>query len=302
VFMVKVNEMRVLKLSDGIAEVQIAPSLGASVLAYNVLIDNKRRAIFRESIAPITVLDSCNFPLVPFSNRIRDGKFNWQGELVKLPLNTLPEKHTNHGHGWQAEWNIIEVNENSVLMQYTHTADEWPFPYQAMQKISLEQGELTIELSIKNTGSNTMPAGLGLHPYFTRTPLSRLMTDVDKMWAVDSECMPTEIVDPPHGLVSGTGINIDNNKLDNALVGFKQQAQVEWPEWGIHANMTTSSNCKFLVVYSPEKEDFFCVEPVTHCTDAFNLSNDGHQDTGMNELTQGEEFSMWMKIEPSQIV
>jgi aldose 1-epimerase len=293
--------MKMIELNDGRANAIIAPSLGGSVLAYNVLVNGEYRAIFRESTHPQNVLDSCNFPLVPFSNRIRDGKFNWQGTPVQLPLNCLPEKHTSHGHGWQVEWDIVEINENSVLLQYSHIADDWPFPYRVMQKISLESGELTIKLSVKNTGSKIMPVGLGLHPYFTRTSSSRLTTCVDKMWAVDSECMPTKIVEPPQELTTGTGININLNKLDNAMVGFKQHAQIEWPEWGIQANMTTSDNCTFLVVYSPENENFFCVEPVTHCTDAINLFNDGREDTGLHQLAQGEEFTMWMKVAPTLI-
>jgi len=296
-----INKMKQVKLSDGIAEVLISPSLGASVLSYNVLIGDQRRPIFRENLQPDTVLDSCNFPLVPFSNRIRNGEFSWQDQQIKLPLNNLPEKHTNHGHGWQASWDIIDISKNSVLLQYCHLADEWPFPYIAKQRISLEQGELTIKLWIKNIGTKTMPAGLGLHPYFTRTNLTHLIADVDEMWAVDEECLPSKIVEAPQGLSSDEGMIIEQNSLDNALVGFKQQAKIAWPEWGMEANISTSSNCKFLVVYSPKQKDFFCVEPVTHCTDAINLFNRGRNDTGLQQLPLGEEFSMWMKVEPKLI-
>jgi len=290
--------MKYVKLNDGIAEVLISPSLGASVLAYNVLIGDQCRPIFRENLQADNVLDSCNFPLVPFSNRIKNGMFNWQGEQIRLPLNMLPEKHAIHGHGWRASWDIIEKNDTSVLMQYHHKADQWPFSYLVKQRISLQQGELKIELFLKNTGLKTMPAGLGLHPYFTRTKQSCLITDVDEMWAVDDECLPTNIINAPADLSSIKGMSINENSLDNALIGFKQEAKVDWPEWGMQAKISTSNNCKFLVVYSPENEDFFCVEPVTHCTDAINLYNCGKQDTGLYQLKPDEEFAMWMKIDP----
>jgi len=290
--------MKLITLNDGVAEVVIVPSMGASILSYNTNIGSELRPIFRENLEAKNVLDSSYFPLVPFSNRIRNGSFNWQGKQIKLPLNNLPEKHAIHGHGWQSAWDIIEVSNNSLEMQYSHMADEWLFPYTVKQKITLQDGELAINLWLKNTGTAMMPAGLGLHPYFTRTTSSHLVTNIDKMWEVDEECMPTSITGAPRGLLSNAGMMINQNSLDNALVGFKQQATIAWPEWGMEANISTSSNCEFLVVYSPKEEDFFCIEPVTHCTDAINLFNNGRKDTGLKHLAHGEIFSIWMKVTP----
>jgi aldose 1-epimerase len=53
------------------------------------------------------------------------------------------------------------------------------------------------------------------------------------------------------------------------------------------------------VVYSPAGEDFFCVEPVSHCTDAFNLAAQGRADTGMLTLHPGASLSAAMRFRPS---
>ena len=45
--------------------------------------------------------------------------------------------------------------------------------------------------------------------------------------------------------------------------------------WGV------SGPLGFLVVYTPPGEDFFCAEPVSNATDAFNLAAAGRTDTGM---------------------
>ena len=52
--------------------------------------------------------------------------------------------------------------------------------------------------------------------------------------------------------------------------------------------MTATGQLSFLVVYTPAGEDFFCVEPVSNCTDAFNLAAQGRADTGMRVLPPGE--------------
>jgi aldose 1-epimerase len=41
-------------------------------------------------------------------------------------------------------------------------------------------------------------------------------------------------------------------------------------------------------VYTPPGQSFFCAEPVSHITDAFNLAAAGQRDTGMLTLAPGE--------------
>ena len=39
------------------------------------------------------------FPLIPFSNRIHNGRFSFQGKQIKMLPNFPPEAHTIHGQG-----------------------------------------------------------------------------------------------------------------------------------------------------------------------------------------------------------
>jgi aldose 1-epimerase len=54
----------------------------------------------------------------------------------------------------------------------------------------------------------------------------------------------------------------------------------------------------FLVVYSPPGKDFFCAEPVSHCTDAFNLAARGRDDTGMLTIGPGASVSATVWFRP----
>ena len=45
---------------------------------------------------------------------------------------------------------------------------------------------------------------------------------------------------------------------------------VEWPERDLVLTITPSDGLRHTVVYCPADADFFCVEPVTHSTDALN--------------------------------
>ena len=288
-------------IKDSKSEVVIAPELGASILAYDYITNDNRFSIFPNRLGAVDVTSTACFPLVPFSNRIREGKFFWQGEQIQLPLNQLPERHTNHGHGWQVAWDVDEQTESSLTLSYVHTANEWPFSYKSIYRFELQNGELLQTLILKNLSPNEMPAGLGLHPYFSRTDQVTLKADVKQMWQVDNESMPVTVIDAPKCLQSAQGMVVNDHQLDNTFIDFPAKAKVCWPEWQMCAEVSASTNCKFMVVYSPEKQDFFCVEPVTHAPNAINKHQRGIENTGFSSLKSQQEMTVWMRVSPKPV-
>jgi aldose 1-epimerase len=87
--------------------------------------------------------------------------------------------------------------------------------------------------------------------------------------------------------------------LDNAFTGWHRQAAITWPERGARLLLDADAPLGFLVVYSPASADFFCAEPVSHCTDAFNLAAQGRADTGMLTLEAGASVSAVLRLRPS---
>ncbi len=62
--------------------------------------------------------------------------------------------------------------------------------------------------------------------------------------------------------------------------------------------MRADPQLRFLVVYTPPGEPFFCVEPVSNCTDAFNLHAEGRDDTGTRILQPGDSLAATVRFEP----
>jgi aldose 1-epimerase len=52
------------------------------------------------------------------------------------------------------------------------------------------------------------------------------------------------------------------------------------------------------VVYTPPGQSFFCAEPVSHITDAFNRAAAGQADTGMLTLAPGETVGVTLRLTP----
>jgi aldose 1-epimerase len=293
--------MTSLFLTTAAARIEISPALGGAILAYDVKLHSQFVPILRNAKKAKSVLETSCFPLVPYSNRIKHGHFNWQEKSITLPLNHLPEKHSIHGHGWQLPWTVTQQTDNSLTIEYRYQTAQWPFSYSARQTFTLDNKCLEIELSLTNTSNTAMPSGLGLHPYFSLTAKSYLKSSVDKMWAVDNENIPTALVNVPNNINAPTGMLIKGSDLDNVFTGFSGSATVTWPEWQAKADITTSSNCQFMVLYSPENEDYFCLEPVTHCTDAINMSNNGITNTGVNSLEPQTSMTVSMRISPNEL-
>lgn len=293
----------VITLRADRARAGIAPWIGGSIVHYH-WIDGACRHDWLRPAAPAdlgagTADRLACFPLVPFSNRIRDGRFAFGGHAVTLPLNHRPQPHALHGHGWQAAWSVVERDDDRIALEYDHRAGAWPFPYRARQEFLLTGNELRLSLLLENRGRETMPVGLGFHPYFPRTPRCRLSAQVDAMWATDTEVMPTALVDADSRLGGAHGLPVAEMMLDNAFTGWHRQATITWPERAARLLLDADAPLGFLVVYSPAGRDYFCAEPVSHCTDAFNLAAQGRGDTGMLTLQAGASVSAIVRLRPS---
>src|SRR5262249_4700689 len=96
------------------------------------------------------------------------------------------------------------------------------------------------------------------------------------------------LVPPPPAADLGQGPIVDALALDNCIVGWSGRASIEWPEWGARVVMTAEPPLDCLVVYTAAGRPFFCAEPVSHVTDAFNLAAARGTDTGMRVLEPTE--------------
>ena len=142
--MLSVNEVKekILTLRSGNALLAIIPEVGGCITRYCLKTEEQVLEFMRPSIQVRLAAEdptemSC-FPLIPFSNRIRNGLFSFQGKQIKMLTNFPPEVHTIHGHGWKAPWTVSEVKENRAVLAYQHFPNEWPFSYLARQVFDLE--------------------------------------------------------------------------------------------------------------------------------------------------------------------
>ena len=283
----------IVQLRAGSTRLAVAPEVGGSITRYasdrNGSTIEWMRPAPPDAIASRSAGGTSSFPLVPFSNRIRDAAFRFRGRTIQLPQNFRPEPHAIHGHGWRAPWTVTARSDATVTMEYHHPADTWPWTYAAQQTFDLTDEGLRVRFTVTNEASEPMPTGFGLHPYFVRTPRATVRADVGRMWQADGNFMPASLVPAPAQLLlDGAGLNPDATTLDNNFVRFGGRALIDWPEWNSRLRIDADPVYACLVVYTPVGQDFFCVEPATNCIDGFNLADAGRTDTGIIVLAPGD--------------
>jgi len=191
----------------------------------------------------------------------------------------------------------LVVRKNPALVSGQTISTVWPFSYLAEQIFRLDEAGLCIDLRLANLGDRPMPCGLGLHPYFPATAETRIEAGVNGVWLTDDEIMPTAWAPTPANWDLRDGCAVAGMGCDNLFTGWDGTARISWPEKGLGLTITASANLGYLVVYAPTGADFFCAEPVSHLTDAFNSGGDA----GVIVLQTGQDVCASVGFAPHML-
>ena len=243
-----------------------------------------------------SVLDMACFPLVPFSNRIAGSAFVFDGRRVTLSPNHPgdPDSPAIHGFGWLRAWSVERVDEQTATLSLTHEAGDWPWDFAASMTYRVSENGFEAALGITNLSDETMPAGLGFHPYFPRTDQTMFHALHAGEWQTDSTYLPTHLDKREQAQDWWDGQSVGTRNVDTIYTAREGDMEVRWPDRGIGARLSPSDDLSFTTVYVPEGESYFCAEPVSHVTDAFNRDL---SDNGMRVLAPGESWTVSTRIE-----
>jgi aldose 1-epimerase len=227
------------------------------------------------------------YPLVPYSNRIGYRRFRWKGHDHTTLPNFGDNPHSLHGVGWLRAWEIVSSNALEVVLRYRHTPDaHWPFAFEASQYFTLTPQSMHIEMVFTNTGDIAQPVGLGWHPYFPKRSRSRLHVELTDRWDPDAMQLPVRKVAQP-----GIDSDIAHLDFDNCFDGWRGAARIRDERFSLQL----TSSLDRLVVYTPKDKDYFCVEPVSHVSNAIHMADPlAH---GLRSVGPGERTTAWMQLD-----
>ena len=292
----KGKEMSIVRLTAGNLRLELSPSFGGAISAFEWTSANGARPILRKCHSPLEkVLDAGCFPLVPYVNRIRGGCFSFRGRTVRLEPNMPGDPSPLHGQGWLNPWTVEEQSGSSASLTYRHESGEWPWSYEARQDFSLDEGGFSVRLTCRNSSTDPMPCGLGEHPYFGCGPETRIDTHVDCAWTVDKNVLPVDKV-PAAGRYDLRDRHACGQGLDNGFGGWDGTARMSDPDWPYDLRLS-SPEAKFFQLYSPADGGIFVAEPVTHANAALNHPESEWPELGMRVLDPGQSMSLDMRLD-----
>jgi aldose 1-epimerase len=284
-----VAEPQALELLAGPLRLALRPDLGGCLAG--LWWEDLPVLVSAEPLSMTSVRPSASYPLVPYSNRIGYAHFRWHGQDLRTQPNFGSSPHSVHGVGWQRPWQVTGSSETEARLGLNHAADaDWPFAFSCEQQVSLSSSAasstLRLAMSITSTDTRPQPAGLGWHPYFHKRARSRLHAEVSQRWESDAS---TEL---PTRRVAQSGIDGDIAHLafDHCFEGWTGAARIRDEK----LSLRLTSSLPYLVVYTPQTKPYFCVEPVSHVSNAHQMAEPRAH--GLRELQPGESFSAWMEL------
>jgi len=258
----------------------------------------KEHDVFREMLPPNEVLSfapflSGNFPLHPFSNRVANGIFEFQEKSVDLKANIEGEPLPLHGFGLINAWSVIEHTEESCRLQQHIKINDWPWEYNVIHTISIQENKLRLELCVTNLSNSSMPCGFGFHPYFPNLQTALIAFDSDGIWHCGDDRLPTEWTPSQGDYNFSQKRRLQDFNLDHCFTNVSN-AQITWENSPLTIKITSSQNLSRAAVYTDHTHDSFCFEPVSHTHNALNA--DDPIGEGIQVLAPSETTSCWTEF------
>lgn len=295
----------------------VSPALGGSLVYFGLAnsspIDFVRPTTAR-ALTERNVRGTSGYPLVPYSNRIADGRFRFEQVNYRLDVNSALPFHPIHGLGWIRPWSVRNIKSvrtaqqttaSRLTLALTHMAKSefdsaWPWSFEAIQNFDLDDERLRWSISVTNCDSRLMPAGIGLHPFFAKSPLMELEFGAKAAWRNDVRALPMGRSPVPPEWNFKTARQISELEINNCFEGWTGDARIVWPEHGWSVALAADKTFGHLVVYTTPERDNIAIEPTSHANNALNLV-ERYSDSAMHVLAPGETLSGAFTISPTPL-
>ncbi len=290
-------------ISSGAMTLEVLPDLGASVL--NLRAASGRPVLRAVDVADVETSSQCaSFLLIPFSNRIRDAHFPFEGQDVQLAPNTK-NGLAQHGDVRNRPWTVTRASDSHLICDFDSrkfSDMNWPWAFTARVEYRLHGPHLDTTITLTNTDIQDMPAGMGIHPYF-----ERLQDGIDPTLEFDAPL--TYDTDERQLTVGGsrevqpdedfrTPTPIDSRQVDRTYTAWDGIVRLDWSADGepARALVQTADNVYSHLVVFTAPDGNLALEPVSHATDAFNLAAQGVAGVDMRVLSPGQSLAGTARI------
>ncbi|MCA0029485.1 aldose 1-epimerase [Mesorhizobium sp. B263B2A] len=277
-----------LTLKAGALEVGLVPHIGGSVSALRWGGIDLMRLLSDADLDAGNVLGVAMFPMTPYANRIAGNAFEFGGKRWQVLPNNPPEKFNVHGSGWQHAWTVTEAGTADATLSLDIAAGADPYSYRATQAFSVSGEGLGVTMTMTNTGLVPLPFGFGLHPWFDRDPDVTLQFEGKRFYLEEPDGISGDPVTLPPELDFAEARPLPGGWRNNDYGGWGGEATIRFPSRGAGLCIKADPVFKHLMLYADPAKPYFCVEPQTNASGAFNRGRWDDPEEGVVVLAPGE--------------
>jgi aldose 1-epimerase len=281
------------------AVAEIAPALGNNCFAFRTSAPILEEVSFDDFRKKPT---SYGIPILfPFPNRIRDGKFNFEGAEYTVD----PPRH---GFVRDKAWQVVDSGasdaEGAWIESRFDAADyaeqilaQFPALFTLDVLYRLKDGRLEMETIARNTGDATIPIGFGTHPYFQHPQPSTIQVPAGKRWELADNLPTGNLIDVAGDYDLRAERSTDGLTLDDIYTDVSAEAD-GMARCYLNQTVVEFDPVQFpqIVVFTPPApRRAICIEPNSCPTDAFNLQERGIE-SNVITLTPGATVGFKISI------
>jgi aldose 1-epimerase len=238
--------------------------------------------------------------LIPWPNRVRDGKYTFAGQPHQLALTEPARGNASHGLARYVPWLLTDRTPDAVTNRVRiYPQPGWPGWLEASITHRVAADGLTMTVEATNIGDRDVPFGYGAHPYLTvgESVVDEISLTVPagSYLEVDERLLPVRV-----SPVDGTDYDLRSGptlgplSLDTAMTDLTRDEDGCWHvvlnRGDRSCELWGDATMKWTQVFTggPYRDWSIAVEPMTCGPDAFN-AGPTHDD--LIVLSPGETFS-----------
>lgn len=246
---------------EGQSSAIIAPERGGMIARWNV---RGTEVLFLDQESYLDTSRNVrggNPVLFPTPGKLKNDTWNHHGRSGKLK---------QHGFARLETWKVVERSTSDAasvtlrLESSPNTLKDYPWDFCADFAYALCGDALSISMKITNTGQETMPFGVGFHPYFQVPQALKADTTIETQatWALDNT---------NGSEIEFQGFQLGHGETDLHLHDHgSTQSSLQRPDQKHAVRLEGDENFSHWVVWTLEGRDFVCLEPWTCPGNALN--------------------------------
>ena len=286
-------------LGDGVTgtSARVRPAEGMNVVSFRTTVGGDELEVLSPRGIPI---------LFPFPNRVPRGRYTWLGREHALDVNEHGRPNHNHGLVRARPWRLVALDADAKHAQASGIIDlgawpdamrQYPFPCEVRVDVVLEDGRLGHHATVTNRGSEPMPMGYGIHPWFAPAlggdrAATEARIPARRRWELE-EHIPTGRTVPARDVYDFREWRPLGTRLyDDVFTDIARrpdgwsEAAIRYPRENVAIALEADAAYREWVLFADPARDAIAVEPYSCATNAVNLQASG-VDAGLITLPAG---------------